>query len=225
MHNKFLFIVCRIIGMVATSAQGNFEIEWNEGPVFLDQFGESANQDYLGRHRSVLKSEILIWNKFYLNDNFSGTLGTGYSNFWNLGFPQGPRTTTSYLPIKLGFNFSFSDSKFLTFAHISNYLLLNKKSESSSYNYPLRRSALIEHKLYTNLELGFDYKISKRTSISLSTPISIFPIISHPKDVTVQNLNQPNLKPFNFWADMWGAALGIKWTLGKVEERAKWSKE
>lgn len=211
--------------MVAMTAQNNFEIEWNEGPVFLDQFGESANQDYLGRHRYALQSEILFWNKFYLNDNFSGTFGTGYCNFWNLGFSVSPRTIASYLPIKLGFNFSFGDSRFLTFAHISNYILLNKKSESFSYNYPMARYALIEHKLFTNLELGFDYKISKRVSISLGTPISVFPIISHPKDVTVQNLNQPNLKPFNVWADMWGAALGIKWTLGKVEERAKRSKE
>ena len=225
MPNKFLFIVCHIIGMVATSAQGNFEIELNGSAVFIDQVGKSSDELLISMNGYGSKSDLLVWKPFVLGNNLNLRLGSGINVLDYLNVRETPRRYSLYIPLKIGLDFPISKSRFEGFAQVSNYLLLNKASSDRLFNYSINKAAIVENRVYSNIELGMRIKIGKRTSLIIGTPISFIPIAATKKGVTYRNIDDPNSTEYKIWADMWGATLGIKWTLGKVEDRVKRSKE
>lgn len=217
MPNKFLFFVCHLIGMVATSAQGNFEIEWSESIQFLDNFGESAKR--FNTNGYALQSDLTTWYTIEHKQKFVLRFGVGYSNYWYLNVGASPRLNASYVSGKFGLDYPIIRNKLSGMLELSNYFFVQNQSTA---NFSL---SLIEPRVYSNVALGLRIRTGKRTEISVSSPFSILPIVRSKKGYTHNDDITGTKEPFKVWMDMWGASLGIKWTLGKVEDRAKRSKE
>ena len=95
--------------------------------------------------------------------------------------------------------------------NLSNYILLNSASDSPTY---IGNTRTVERRIYTNLDLGIRFKTGKRSTFNLSTPITIFPIITS----GIRGDFLPIVKPdYKVWAETIGLNLGFKWTLGEID--------
>ncbi|HOY12658.1 MAG TPA: hypothetical protein PLY70_05935 [Saprospiraceae bacterium] len=205
---KILIALALIIPFVS-HAQTNFEIEWTQSAIFLDQFGESSRRD--GINGYGMQSEVLIWRKFENIGRISPRLGSGYTNLWYLNSSLSPRMVASYLPVKFGFDFNFKKKSIKLMANLSNYICLNAKSNRSYYQ---DNTPFVERSIYANIDLGIRIKTGKRSTFNLSTPITIFPIITS----GLKGDFLPIVKPdYKVWAETIGLNLGFKWTLGEID--------
>ncbi|HMS67735.1 MAG TPA: hypothetical protein PKD18_06345 [Saprospiraceae bacterium] len=204
-----VLIAFALITPFVSHAQRNFEIEWTQSAIFLDQFGESSRRDYIKGYG--MQSEILLWKRLGELGNFSPRIGSGYTNYWYMANTLAPRRVASYLPLKFGIDFNFKNSSIKLMTNLSNYILLNSASDSPTY---IGNTRTVERRIYTNLDLGIRIKTGKRSTFNLSTPITIFPIITS----GIRGDFLPIVKPdYKVWAETIGLNLGFKWTLGEID--------
>lgn len=209
-------------------SQSNFDLKVSRGILFIDKFGQSSNS-IIGVNSKASLTEVgfsrQILNIKYFDLNIeSGLSAIRYYYFVNGS--SAPRSWAFYLPMKIGIEYPLGHQRINGTLMLSNYLNINPKSDRYLYKpNDLRSALLVERRIFMNLDLGLSAKLGKRTSLCISTPISLLPIVASAKGVTHTDLSTPGASPYKVRAEIWGATLGIKWTLGKVEDRPKRSKE
>ena len=209
-------------------AQSNFDLNVSRGILFIDKFGESSNL-IVGLNSKASLTEVGFSKQILNINHFDLNIESGLSAIRYYYFINGssaPRSWAFYLPMKIGIEYPLGHHRITGTLMLSNYLNINPKSDRYLYKpNDFGSASLVERRIFMNLDLGISAKLGKRTSLCISTPISLLPIVASAKGTTHVDLSTPGATPYKVRAEMWGATLGIKWTLGKVEDGAKRSKE
>ncbi|MCB0649414.1 MAG: hypothetical protein KDC49_22245 [Saprospiraceae bacterium] len=221
---KSIVIIIICFSTLVCAQSNPFEIQLSRGLLLVDKFGPSSSQG-TGLNGKASISEIVLSRQIAGFKKFNLQVGAGASafNYYYFDtFNNSPRSWAFYLPFKVGVKIPLFQQKLATSIMLSNYLSLNQKSTRFEYStkqlpWPL----LTERRVFMNVDLGLSTQIGKRTSFSVSTPISVLPIVASAKGVTHNDIDKPGATPYKVRAEMWGVSLGIKWTLGKVEARVK----
>jgi hypothetical protein len=136
------------------------------GPGRLDIFGGACWANEISASARLLNTI-----------EFNVDLSTGFVHFWSLGASAWKRTkaTEYYIPIRIGVDYKLLKWLRPSF-ELSNYLLLSRKRGETIITYPNLGSIVADsgiRSLYSNLDLGFKFVINTKSSLTLSTPITL----------------------------------------------------
>lgn len=201
-HKAFIIIYFTLTSLI--HGQKSFEIEYRNGWLYFDKYGSSSDKNEVNGY--ALQTEIILWMTKIIDRKLSYRLGAGYNNLWLLGVSRRPREISNYISLQGGIKYDFVPNKFGTFINVNCNTLLNGKPD-----YLLIYD---ERRVYANIDLGLQFKIGKRSSLSISSPLTILPLYSKEN---VSDFNPIPTPPYNIWVETTGLNLGIKWTLGKVD--------
>ncbi len=192
-------------------SQSTHQVELRSGIIFFDS--KVAKGDFLESARGWgSQTDLTFFKSFDINRKFKPVLGIGYTNFlyWNVDFfdllPQvleppysydsfGGDFTSHYLNIKYGLCIDIYKEKLKTNIMGSHYILLHKDLQGFNQN-----------RSFMNIDIGFTYQLSKKYTLSLSTPLTIHPIVQDP----VQRILNHGTNPyFERFVEMNGILIGL----------------
>jgi hypothetical protein len=150
----------------SVTAQKKIELELGSSLIFIDKLGKY--DEYSGLSGWAAQNDIVLWTQLYGRNNFKIDGGLGFSNMWTAGASL-LRLNNHYLPVK--FRVRYGGAQRALFVGVSNYFRLDKRHEA--YYYTIHK----ERFLFSNVELGMDYRLSEKWKMIISSSFTIYPIL------------------------------------------------
>jgi len=213
----FSTIFCIAILINTMCSQSTNELEIRAGVVFFDS--KVADGDVLESAKGWgSQADITFYKTFDIKRRFKPLIGVGYTNFyyWNVDFfdllPQvleppysydsyGEDEMSHYMNFRYGLDIAVKKEKFIFNIMASHYLLLNK--DLQGFN---------QKRSFMNIDIGFTYQLSKKYTLSLSTPFTIHPIVQDPVRRILNHGTNPYFERF---VEMNGLLIGLKYKFNK----------
>lgn len=174
-----LFLILAFLKM-ELNAQNLNKIGIQNGYIMLDRFHHKSDLTNIF-YSTLIQTDILYLRQIYLNDKFNYNLGMGYSMF---NFLPGSSSvlghknkTLSYLSLKSNFDIKVYKDKWNLSIGQTTYFLLNNVKQDDYFK-PEKIDNLFIRKTFTNIDLGFNYSLSKKIGIGLTVPITLYPMYS-----------------------------------------------
>ncbi len=112
--------------------------------------------------------ELILERKLKINDNYSINGGLGFSVYRFLDsniFFDGNTRQSNYGILKYGLSRRICTEKLFLNFDIFHYILAYKEKQYDN-----------QRRAFTNVEIGLTYKINDRFSISMSSPLTLYPM-------------------------------------------------
>lgn len=148
-------------------SESSISLEIGASYLFYDVLNHE--EDVLNYYQGqAIQSNLNIWFNKSIHEKVDAKFGLGYTNYNHINYNVINASTSSYLNFRFGTDIQTGLQPLkLSFA-VSNYLLLNKE---------LQDSYKFQKRLFTNIDLGANINLTDRLSLSITTPLTIFPMI------------------------------------------------
>lgn len=168
---------------VSIYGQNKFELNLRSSWVYFT-LNEDARETF-GRNFKAFEgpnwvNEVSATIPIYNKNKINIELTSGYVLFWTLHGSTWQRGTNleTYIPVRIGINYNLLKWLKPSF-EISNYVLTSRKRGEQFRYFPDIGTVVANSGIrswYTNIDLGFEIKLNKKSNLTLSTPITIFPM-------------------------------------------------
>jgi hypothetical protein len=172
------------------TAQNGYSINIRSGWMYF-ALNQSAREKLGGYPKftgpswvNEISASVNILNK----KKFDVNVTSGYMLFWNLEASTWSRSTSveTYVPLRLGAQCKLLDW-FKPSIELSNYILTSRKRGERIYDHPDFGKIVDPSGVrtwYTNIDLGLQFALSKKSSVTVSTPFTLLPMF-YVKDVGI----------------------------------------
>jgi len=223
-HLKFVLVFFWMLFLVNnTKSQSTNEIEIRTGVIFFDS--KLADGDVLESGKGWgSQADITFYKTFDIKRKFKPTVGLGYTNFyyWNVDFfdvsprvsefPYSHNTfggdlTSHYMNLRYGLDIAVIKEKFNLTLMASHYLLLHKEFQGNN-----------QKRIFMNIDLGFNFKLNEKYTLTLSAPFTIHPIVDDDKIrlLSAGSGTWGGLGPeFERFVEMNGIMIGLRYKFNK----------
>ena len=165
---KFISILCVIIYMVqshACNAQNQMTFRYG----VLNQLPSSLPAELSNNYQTSSNTfEIIYDRSIPINENYNINIGLGFSVFRfsnsNLFF-YGKKRQSNYVIFKYGLGRKIYAEKLFINLDILHYILAHKKKQDDD-----------QRRIFTNIEIGMSYKINNNFKITISSPLTLYPM-------------------------------------------------
>lgn len=193
---KILFLSL-VLFLSITFSYTQHNIELKEGIFYTNYFRSSQNTDSFWGWGN--KTEITYGFDFWSHKNSSLSLGLGYAYFnyiddhFLFNLESNRRPSRSYFTLLAMYNLNITRNISVHTA-LMQYFMLEKK-----YDFGLHK------KIFINLDIGVGFKITKKLSLTISSPISLVPMYSGQVGVNGSG-------PFPVTGEQIGLDIGLKYS-------------
>lgn len=144
----------------------SISLEVGGGYLFYDVINHE--EDILNYFQGqAIQSNINIWLNKSVHDKINAKFGLGYSNFAHkMNQDIINSSNSSYLNFRFGSDYQTKIKPLKLSFVVSNYLLLHEELQNN-----------LQKRLFTNIDLGTNINLTDKLSLSISTPLTIFPMI------------------------------------------------
>jgi hypothetical protein len=150
-----------------SKSENHVSLELGIGYLFYDVINQK--EDVLNYYQGQgLQSNLNVWFNKSIHEKIDAKFGLGYTNYAHLNYEAINASTSSYLNFRFGSDIQTGIQPIqLSFA-ISNYLLLHKELQDINQ---------FQKRIFTNIDIGANIKLTDKLSLSVTTPLTIFPMI------------------------------------------------
>jgi hypothetical protein len=175
--------------------QNSFETQITTGWMFHDYIGQS--EDVLKFYKGYgIHSNFNIGFYRKINQVDIG-LGLGYCNVHYL---IGEVDNSSYSTIKFEGRLKSKLSRLTYTAAVNNHILLHREKQD------LQK---FQRRIFTNIDLGINYKINDKISFLVNSPITILPLFTIPNNIKWGYLYQGSIRFVDIWVETIGVNVGF----------------
>ena len=151
-------------------SQDYFKVEFSSGYILLDRFHD--NKDFNNVfYSSMVQTDFTVFRNLDLGRKFNIDLGLGYTGYTFID--RSPiidsLSTVSYISFKSRFNHRlFFDRLDIVLGQSTYYSIYGNNTDNDFFG--------IKQKLFTNIDIGFKYRLSEKFDLSVTTPVTIHPM-------------------------------------------------
>jgi hypothetical protein len=147
--------------------ESDISVELGAGYLFYDIINHE--EDILNYYQGqAIQSNLNVWFNKSIHEKINAKFGLGYTNYKHINYNAINTSTSSYLNFRLGSDVQTSLQPLKLSLAISNYLFLNKTLQDVNK---------FQKRLFTNIDLGANINLTDKLSLSVTTPLTIFPMI------------------------------------------------
>ncbi len=202
---KHILLLCLITFSAKIYSQDYFKAEFSCGYIMLDKFHD--NKDFNNVfYSSMVQTDFTVFRNLDLGRKFNIDLGLGYTGYTFID--RSPiidsLSTVSYISFKSRFNHRLFFDRLDLILGQSTYFSLNSGSKDVAIHPEFRR------KIFTNIDIGLKYKLSEKFDLSVTTPVTIYPMYFSRFTYVI---NPPD--PFVLFGETTGFNIGISYKFKK----------
>lgn len=199
---KRILLLCLIISSTKIYSQDYFKTEFSSGFIVVDKFhDERDTENYF--YSTMVQTDLMLYRHLEFERKFNLEVGLGYTRFLFLDAYES-NLTGSYISFKSRFNHRLFFDRLDLILGQSTYFSLNSGSKDVAIHPEFRR------KIFTNIDIGLKYKLSEKFDLSVTTPVTIYPMYFSRFTYVI---NPPD--PFVLFGETTGFNIGISYKFKK----------
>ncbi len=164
---KRILLLCLIISSTKIYSQDYFKTEFSSGFIVVDKFhDERDTENYF--YSTMVQTDLMLYRHLEFERKFNLEVGLGYTRFLFLDAYES-NLTGSYISFKSRFNHRlFFDRLDIVLGQSTYYSIYGNNTDNDFFG--------IKQKLFTNIDIGFKYRLSEKFDLSVTTPVTIHPM-------------------------------------------------
>ncbi len=164
---KRILLLCLIISSTKIYSQDYFKTEFSSGFIVVDKFHDVRDtENYF--YSTMVQTDLMLYRHLEFERKFNLEVGLGYTRFLFLDAYES-NLTGSYISFKSRFNHRlFFDRLDIVLGQSTYYSIYGNNADNDFFG--------IKQKLFTNIDIGFKYRLSEKFDLSVTTPVTIHPM-------------------------------------------------